>query len=82
MVGAAASSHDGEIRKPCLQLAVMTRERDWISRVQLFGRIELGMALLRRVGAKTADAVTPVISLLEHVREVRGVSAVDHVIGD
>ena len=82
MAGAAAPSHDCEVRQPRLQLAVVASEGDWISRIQLVGLIELGMALLRRVGAETADAATPVTVLVEHMREVRGVSSVDHEVGD
>ena len=81
MIGAAAPSDDREARQPCLQLAVMAGERGWITRVQLFGFIELGVALLGRVGAETTDAATPV-TVFEYVRKVCRVSAVDHEIGD
>ena len=60
----------------------MAGEGDWIPCVQLLGLIELGMALLRRVGAQAADAVTPVTVLFEHVGKVRRVGAVDHEIGN
>ena len=82
MVGAAAPTDDVEVRQSLLQRAIVARECHWIPRVQLFGPVKLGVALLGRVGTHAPDPGTPAATLFEHVRKVRGMGAVDHEICD
>src|SRR5687768_17951132 len=42
--------------------------------------IELGVAALRGIGTQTADALAPGAVFLQHMLEMAGMRAVDHVI--
>src|SRR5215475_6878457 len=72
LVGAAAAAEDRQLRKSGDERGVLRAERPGVARVQLGGRVELGMALLRRVGADPPQPTEPRAALVEDVLEVRG----------
>ena len=81
MVGAAASAQHIDLREAAEQLGILLAELLRMTRIELGGIVELGMALARGVGPDPAHALHPAGILVQDLSEVIGVRAVDHVIG-
>ena len=79
MVGAAASAQHIDLREAAEQLGILRAELVRVTRIELSGIIELGMALARGVGPDPPHAPHPAGILIQDLAEVIRVRAIDHV---
>ena len=80
MVGAAAAAHDVEVGKQFVQGSILLSQFFRISLVQVVRFVQFGVAFSGGIGAYASYAFQPWLIVGEHVVEMLGVRAVDHVV--
>ena len=81
VVGPAAAAEHVELRETRSQSGVAGAEVVRVAVVQVLHLVQLVVAHHRRVCAQSANPVAPRLIRGQHVLEMRGMRAVDHVIG-
>src|SRR5688500_6416872 len=81
VVGSATAAHDVQLPQSFLELSVLRTQLGRIADVELGRLVQFGVAFAGGVRPQPAQPARPRLARVEHVLEVRGMGAVDHVVG-
>lgn len=81
MIRAATAAHHVQLRQAVLELSMLHAEFNGVSNIKVGGFVQFRVALPRRIGAQAANSLRPRFPSRQHVLEMSGMSAVDHVVG-
>src|SRR6476660_8031654 len=81
MIGPAASAKNRQLGQAPAQFLVLSPEFLRVARVEFGRHIKLRVTFRRCIGSKPADPFGPAGMTQQHIIEMGGLGAVDHVVG-